>query len=177
MLITDIYADAFKHTTAQVCAQVTEELKAEPQVTKVAVENQSLKATFKAKVRFTFAEARVFALLDLGGLRPDNFSGGTAADIIFKGVHPSVASMIEAVRREYVGFLKELAKRIVTAPVDVGGLNRKQIVLLRQSELIDAGFNAECHLKRNGDFYITVTHDACKSAVLYNHTLDFTGQL
>ena len=41
-------------------------------------------------------------------------------------------------------------------------LNRTQVLLMRQTALIDAGFDAETKLMANGDFRLIISHESIK---------------
>lgn len=165
MRISSSFKAAFQVASDRVCADLTVALKAIPQVSKVTVENLTQNTgTLKAKVSFIFAEARVAAWLDRDYLRADNiFRGNQAPDIVFDGAHETVEAMISAVQVKYVGFLHELIKRTLAKKLDEPSLNRKQILLMRQTDLIDAGFDAEAKLMPNGDFRLIISHECSKT--------------
>jgi hypothetical protein len=166
MRISASFKAAFQTASDKVCADLAAALKAIPQVSKVRVENLTQgTGTLKAKVNFIYAEAKISAWLDREYLRPDStstYGAYEAADICFTGCHETVDAMITAVQAKYVGFLRQLADRIVTAPLGEANLNRTQILLMRQTALIDAGFDAEAKLMPNGDFRLIITHPRVK---------------
>lgn len=165
MKVSTSFKAAFQLAADKVCADLTAALKATPLVSKVTVENLTGgTGTLKAKVTFFYAEARVSAWLDRDYLRPDStFTFSSPSDIIFDGSHETVEAMIAAIRVKYVAFLKVLADRIVTEPLNEANLNRKQILLMRQTALIDAGFDAEAKLMTNGDFRLVISHEWIKT--------------
>ena len=156
MRISSSFNAAFQTASNKICADLSETLKATEQISKVKVENMTQTGGLKAKVTFFFAEARVSAWLDRYGLNP-----GTdyPADIIFDGSHDTVASMIMAIRTKYAKFLSTFVDRVINEPLNDPSLNRKQLLLMRQTALIDAGFDAEAKLMANGDFRLVISHE------------------
>lgn len=165
MKIRISYRAAFQVASDKVCADLTAALKAIPHISDVSVVNLTMgTGTLKAKVSFFYAEAAIGAWLDSSFLRSDSvFRGFTTPDIIFEGAHETVDSMVAAIQCKYVGFLRVLLNRIVSEPLAEANLNRKQILIMRQTALIDAGFDAEAKLMPNGDFRLIVTHERVKT--------------
>lgn len=168
MHIAKAFSVVFKTATDKFTAELTAALKKEPLVSCVNVENLS-SARMTLKLWFIYAGAKVSAWCDSQYISSDHVWGTMdSVDIKFEGSHDSIASMIVAIRKKYPSFLQSYAVRIISEPLNEPTLNKKQIVLMKQSALIEAGFNVECEYMKNGDFKLIVTHDACKGIVLLN---------
>lgn len=160
MRISTSFRAAFQVCADKVCADLTVALKAVPKVSKVSVENLTQgTGTLKAKVTFYYAEALVAAWLDNIFLRNDN--GWPVPDIALTRSHETVDSMIAEVQVKYTDFVSVLMRRVLEQPLNPT-LNRKQVLLMRQTALIDAGFDATAKLMPNGDFRLVITHECVK---------------
>lgn len=167
--IRDVLNDAFALTAKKVCAFITSELKAHQKVTNVKVENTSTNTIMSADVSFEFSGAVVSAALQGGQLKCAQLrssfwlsSQQFERSLSFSGRHDTVASMLSAVSHEYGSFVRKYADHLVNQPLGNPALNRKQIVLMRQTQLIDAGFDAETKLMANGAFSLLITHELDK---------------
>lgn len=168
MKVAESFDSAFKTATEKLCGELTAALKSEPFVSGCKVENLSTARTVKLKLSFVYAGAGISAWCDSNSIRADHWMSGAmvSSDIVFNGAHETTASMFGAIKAKYPDFLKTLASRILAKELDTQTLKRQQVVLMRQSDLIEAGFNVECEYTKHGDFRLIITHDSCKGMLL-----------
>lgn len=78
-------------------------------------------------------------------------------DITVKAVCFSIEKVIELLSTSYVEHLREKIFAVIDASTPPN-LHRKQQVLYKQAQLVEAGFNVDISLRNDGEFYFSISH-------------------
>lgn len=170
--LVEAYNKLHKRVEGAFCELIANELKAQPGVTEVRVENLSADGHIKGQVAFRYRGALVCAWFDKHSFTNSNVATTSTSfwrvvanvDLTIDGQRTSVVDLIASLHPKYQAYLKRRVEKLEASDLPEN-LTRKQRAFMLQQLFLEEGYNADLRLLSNGEIRIIVGHPEIKTTI------------